>query len=132
MLSTAWNCTSVVPWAVTATEPPETGLDQVVPPLVDVSYRYPESNDPPLSLERPRTPSATSGPPSRRGSGHHRVGRRGGVDPHRPGDPTPDQLPMLSTARNRTSVSPSLETCRLVPIWVTDQVTPLSVDVWYR
>ena len=37
-LSVAWNCTRVWPVAETVTDAPVVGVDQVVPPLVEVSY----------------------------------------------------------------------------------------------
>jgi len=136
-LSTARNCTSVSPSAVTSTLVPVAGTDQLAPPSVEVRYSSCEKPDPPASACMPAVIVVevwffhASEPPLT----PERVGRvwssmtvevAAGV-----AGAQFDGFPAPSITRNCTIVVPSAEMDATAPAAGADQVRPWSVDVRY-
>ena len=121
------NRTTVTPSLVTNTLAPSTG-DVYGAPFVDVSLWYPTSPEPPLSLD----PDALSGSIDvfcQPAPALLTFGSVGLVRSIRAVATTQLLvLPDTSTARNRTSVSPSAVTDRDAPVDVDPQVAPPSVE----
>ena len=129
-VSVASKRTRVVPTVEMVALAPSVGLDQVVPPSVDVSQSKWSTPDPPESLElalivTDGTFCGLSDPPVT-------VGVVGGVLSMRTFElDHGESFPKVSYARNRTIVLPLLVTVSVLPGLAADHVAPPSVDSSY-